>query len=168
MIDFHEIRGDNSAEIESLAKFAGDIWREHFTPIIGSAQVEYMLKKFQSPSFISEQIANKHYRYFMTTIDDIPAGYFAIVPHHELGKLFLSKLYTSKDMRGKGAGMAMLKKAQEIAETLSLKSIYLQVNKHNTNSIAFYKSRGFEIVESIIADIGNGYVMDDYVMEKTI
>jgi ribosomal protein S18 acetylase RimI-like enzyme len=46
--------------------------------------------------------------------------------------------------------------------------LYLQVNKGNTASIAFYRRAGFEVTDSVKVDIGHGYVMDDFVMSKQL
>ena len=47
------------------------------------------------------------------------------------------------------------------------KAIFLNVNKYN-NAIHFYMKQGFTKVKDEVIDIGNGYVMDDYVMEVAI
>ena len=44
----------------------------------------------------------------------------------------------------------------------------LQVNKRNTKAISSYRKYGFEVRSSTVDDIGGGYVMDDYVMEKLL
>ena len=44
----------------------------------------------------------------------------------------------------------------------------LTVNKGNTDSIAVYLKSGFVVREEAVFDIGSGYVMDDYVMEKRL
>ena len=46
------------------------------------------------------------------------------------------------------------------------KKWYLTVNKYNSSSIEVYKKRGFEITDAAVTDIGSGFVMDDYIMEK--
>lgn len=46
--------------------------------------------------------------------------------------------------------------------------MYLTVNKHNTHSIEVYKHMGFQIIDAQAADIGAGFVMDDYIMQWTI
>jgi RimJ/RimL family protein N-acetyltransferase len=49
-----------------------------------------------------------------------------------------------------------------------LNKIALTVNKNNVNSIKAYEKMGFKNVGSVVQDIGSGYVMDDYKMEKTL
>jgi hypothetical protein len=44
----------------------------------------------------------------------------------------------------------------------------LTVNKYNTSSIKAYLALGFSVTDAVVTDIGEGYSMDDYVMEKTV
>ena len=44
---------------------------------------------------------------------------------------------------------------------------YLRVNKGNP-TVEIYKRAGFSVTETVTSDIGNGYVMDDYVMPKIL
>ncbi|MEQ8240696.1 MAG: GNAT family N-acetyltransferase [Cyclobacteriaceae bacterium] len=82
--------------------------------------------------------------------------------------LFLSKIYVLKEYRGKGIGKAGMSFVQAQSEKLGFHSITLTVNKYNTTSIVAYERLGFQKVESIVVDIGEGFVMDDYVMKKQI
>jgi ribosomal protein S18 acetylase RimI-like enzyme len=150
--------------VESLAY---SIWREYFPPIIGSPQVEYMLEKFQSHRAISNQIEKNGFIYYL--LEDKNGkrvGYFAVVPHPE--ELFLSKLYITVENRGKGYARCVLEFIETFAKGKGLSKITLTVNKNNTDSINAYKKLGFVITDSRVTDIGDGFVMDDYKMEKTI
>ena len=151
--------------VYSLSAIADDIWHEHFTPIIGEAQVDYMLDKFLSPDALTEQV-NSGYQYYIFSFEYTFAGFAGI--HKENGKLFLSKLYVHKDFRGTGIGTYMFKQFIELCKKNSLDTIWLTCNRHNSNTIEVYKHWGFEIVREEATDIGNGFVMDDYIMEYKI
>ena len=69
------------------------------------------------------------------------------------------------ETRGKGLGKFLLNRAVDLAKQNDKKSIYLNVNKYNTDSIAFYERMGFVKIEEGVFDIGNGYVMDDFILE---
>jgi ribosomal protein S18 acetylase RimI-like enzyme len=56
-------------------------------------------------------------------------------------------------MRAKNAGFAKLR---------------LNVNKYNAKAIKAYQRNNFVTVESVKIDIGNGFFMDDFVMEKEL
>jgi len=94
----------NMELVYSLVPVAEEIWREHYIPIIGKDQVEYMLEKFLSAEALVEQI-NSGYEYFLFSYDYTFAGFAGI--YEKDGSLFLSKLYIDKDFRGKGIGLKL-------------------------------------------------------------
>jgi GNAT superfamily N-acetyltransferase len=152
--------------IETTAQLAAEIWKEHYIGIITAEQVDYMLDKFQSVRAIADQIGREGYEYYLMREDGVDAGYLAVKP--ENGKLFLSKFYLLKDHRGRGHASRAIRFLEELCRKRGLEAIWLTVNRHNASSIAVYAHKGFRTVRTQVADIGGGYVMDDYVMEKTI
>ena len=148
--------------VELLAR---EIWLEHYIPIIGEAQVEYMLEKFQSSKAISEQI-REGVHYYLVDYHKQTVGYISY--YLKDASMFLSKIYLKSSMRGKGLGREMIDFVIEQARAINLDSISLTVNKNNFQSIEAYKKLGFAIEKSIVVDIGSGFVMDDYAMKKQI
>lgn len=148
--------------IESLAY---EIWDEHYTPIIGKGQVEYMLSKFQSATAIKSQI-DDGYIYFLIDYLGSHVGYLSF--KEEKDTLFLSKVYVLNELRGKGIGKKAILFTENQAKKLGLSKVRLTVNKDNINSKKSYEKLGFVNCGSVVMDIGNGYVMDDYAMEKEI
>jgi len=152
--------------IESLAF---EIWNQHYTPIIGQQQVDYMLAKYQCFSAMKQQISDG-YRYY--AIMDEPEteqtiiGYFAI--QARANSLFLSKLYLDTSSRGKGLSRLALSFIEQLAVDENLSKIELTVNKYNTGAINAYKAMGFTVKEEAVFDIGEGFVMDDYVMVRQL
>ena len=144
-----------------LANLANTIWREHYIPIIGKPQVDYMLEHFQSQKAISEQIRDG-VEYFLLEWDDQAVGYYAYEPRGS--DCFLSKIYVMKDFRGKGLGKAAMQHLRNRAELAGCERITLTVNKDNSDSIAAYKRMGFRQGKPSIKDIGGGFIMDDYLM----
>ena len=83
-------------------------------------------------------------------------------------ELKLEQLYLLAQCRGTGLGRVMLEHVEARARELGRHVIMLTVNKHNTGSIAVYRKSGFTVREEAVFDIGNGFVMDDFVMEKRL
>lgn len=160
-----EIKTSDQELISSTSKLAKEIWTEHYTPIIGIEQVEYMLDKFQSVEAIENQLKDS-YRYFSVSDDNQIVGYFSIQLREH--RLFLSKAYVRKEHRGKGIFNLMLLRIINIAKDYGLNKIELTVNKENNHTIEVYKTKGFIVIQEAIFDIGNGYVMDDYVLQLKI
>lgn len=163
IVEFYPVKTDGN--IEELCTLAEGIWHEHFTPIIGGAQVEYMVEKFQSVPAVTEQL-RQGYEYFLLLLEGRAVGYTGI--HAENGELFLSKLYLQKENRGKGYARQAMNFLEDLCRQRGLSKIWLTVNRHNDNTIAAYKAMGLTIVREQRADIGGGFFMDDYIMEKPV
>ncbi|RAP75716.1 GNAT family N-acetyltransferase [Paenibacillus montanisoli] len=153
-------------EISEVAQLAAVIWRDYYVSIISSEQIEYMINKFQSISAITDQIHHQGYEYYSIHHDGANVGYMSV--RQDEGKLFLSKIYISKEHRGRGYASHAFEFLEQLCKERKLSRIWLTVNRHNESSIAVYKKKGFRTIQVQIADIGNGYVMDDFIMEKEI
>ncbi len=156
---FPPLRNDSS-EIERLASLAREIWTQHYTPVIGANQVDYMLRHFHGPEQISAQLAEGTL-YFWLQVDGKEVGYMALDPVPD--PAYLSKFYLLETLRGKGLARRGL---DYLCSLVPGKDLQLTVHKHNVDSIAAYQALGFVIEKPIITDIGNGFVMDDYQMRK--
>jgi diamine N-acetyltransferase len=159
-----QIRAAIKEDAKQLEQIANVIWREHYEPIIGLKQVEYMLDKFQSEKAISEQIEDG-VGYFIVSKSDQPIGYFSIIEREK--SLFISKFYLESNNRGQGIAHLMLSKVYQLALDSNISQLDLTVNKYNPAYNAYLKL-GFENIDSVQVDIGGGYIMDDYVMIKKI
>jgi ribosomal protein S18 acetylase RimI-like enzyme len=155
------------SDVESVAGLARKIWSDHYTPIIGSAQVEYMLTKFQSTEAIKQQIADGS-EYYLASVDDVCSGYLAVIPDLAEHSLMISKIYVKKDVRRSGIGRSLLDFAEGLCNERGLRFIWLTVNKYNAGSIDWYERMGFVNAGAVVQDIGNGFVMDDYKMVKEL
>ena len=153
-------------DIVLVASLAKEIWTEHYTPIIGSAQVEYMLANIQSERAIRRQIDHERFFYFLIEADAAPVGYIGVQLND--AELFLSKIYVRASERGKGRGGGAVRFVTGLAKKLGAKKISLTVNKNNTAAIGSYEKYGFKNLGSTVKDIGGGFVMDDYKMELTL
>jgi len=151
-------------DAQNLAALAREIWTEHYTPIIGAEQVEYMLEKFQSEEAIFNQINSEGYIYYMAFCEGKLAGYLSIKPDETTKQVFLSKLYVEKNFRKKGIAKEFINMLKSLYYKPQFDCIWLTVNKNNKGSIAAYQKLGFRIADEMVTDIGNGFVMDDYKM----
>lgn len=159
------VRVETDDDIAAIVRLADAIWHAHYVPIVGQAQVDYMLDKFQSPDAIDDQLAHG-FEYYRIVVDGKDVGYVALVPEPEW--VFLSKIYVVRSWRSQGLGALALNQVESRCRELGLQRIRLTVNRHNRDSIAWYATKGFVNCGPFVQDIGNGFVMDDFVMEKTV
>lgn len=158
-------KAKTNLDIKNIAQLADIIWREHYIPIVGKPQIDYMLHKYQSVHAITAQL-EAGFMYFLIDHDDTPVGYIAI--KQEPQALFLSKIYVLNTCRGKGIGKKAMAFIEDKAKMHGLNTIRLTVNKYNTGSIKAYEKLGFKNIRPLVTDIGNGFIMDDYELIKTV
>jgi GNAT superfamily N-acetyltransferase len=155
-----------SEHIARITQAAHEIWNEHFPNIISQAQIDYMLDRFQSETALSQQIQTG-LLYHLMLVEGEDAGYYAIQRQGK-GRMFLSKLYIRQAYRGRGLARQALADIERRARDTNCHTLWLTCNKRNTQPIAVYQHLGFKIVDALTMDIGAGFVMDDYQMEKDI
>jgi len=165
-VRFESVETDD--QIGHLAELADEIWHEYFPQekIISEEQADYMVEKFQSVPALTDQLRNRGYEYYFIVDGDRTVGFIGLKPDGE--KLFLSKLYLLKDARGQGYSSKAFEYLEGLCNDRGLDAIWLTVNKHNKQAIDVYKVKGFETVREQTVDIGEGYAMDDFVMEKSL
>lgn len=172
MIEFVRVKTED--DIKILSNLASEIWHKYWPCLLNEAQIEYMVEKFQSHRAIAKQIKDENYIYKIIRLNGENVGYFGVcakdkkvweTKNSEIKPyLFLSKLYLKEYYRGKKLGRAAFEEIKKIAHALNLDCIYLTVNKYNANSVKAYEKWGFNTVEEAVTDIGQGFVMDDYIM----
>ena len=147
---------------DQLEKLADQLWHESYGKLLSAGQITYMLQQFQCRSAFERQM-REGYIYRGLVIDDNLVGYTGTQKQDD--RIFLSKLYLSKKYHGLGLGKALLEDC--IFLYPECKAIYLTVNKYNP-SYQIYRHLGFEAIDSVVTDIGEGYVMDDYIMQRKL
>ncbi len=149
------------AQLEIIQQLAHTIWKQVYTEIVSMEQLDYMLELIYSISALEKQILEG--QVFVLIIEGSQAiGYLSYQKYPEKTKLH--KLYLLPSVQGKGYGVAMLDYVVEKVRSFKQESLYLNVNKYN-KAKRFYERYGFEVVADEVIDIGQGYVMDDFVME---
>ena len=157
----------NDEQLNILAGVANEVWHEFFPCILSDEQIDYMVDKFQSYDAMKKQMEDGYEYFFLKDNDEI-CGYMGIHEETEEKKMFLSKLYLKKEHRGKGYAGQTLKELFKMSLERGLNIVWLTVNQHNEHTIEVYEHMGFAKARTQVADIGNGFVMDDYIMEKVL
>ena len=158
---------------QQLALIAGEIWRGYWPALIGEAQTEYMVEMFQSFEAIRHHMAEEDYEYWLlvaTEGDEQPkksiVGFTGGRSEADTNRFFISKVYLYPEARGNGYARRVMEFYEDLCFARGHDAMYLTVNKNNDLGIRAYKGTGFTIIEAVVTDIGEGFVMDDYVMEK--
>lgn len=154
-------------DIDEIRNLANKIWPPTFKEILSPKQIEYMLEMMYSSSVLEFQMKNGH-QFFLIRDGEQALGFMGIQTNHPLnGQIKIHKLYVLPNQQGKGLGKLLLNHAKKLATRVACKSLVLNVNRHN-KAVDFYLHYGFEISKEEDIDIGNGFFMNDFVMEFAI
>ena len=157
-----------AADFGTLSDLANIIWRSHYIRIISAEQIEYMLAGRYVPEKLRAYIGSDSRWLDLLWQGCQAIGYCSYALTEKPDEMKLEQLYLLPALHGKGLGGAMLRHVESQARDHGMASLMLTVNKHNAGSIAVYRKAGFTVREEARFDIGNGFVMDDYVMEKRL
>lgn len=164
-IEFLELK--KAEELQIIRDIAADIWPKTFAKILSPEQITYMMQMMYSPEVMEKELQNA-YHFEIVRIDNIPAGYFSWSPYAACQTAKLHKVYLLEKYHHQGIGTAMLKQAEMRTRNAGFTRLRLNVNKYNEPAKKAYLRNGFTVVESVKIDIGNGFFMNDFVMEKAL
>lgn len=155
------------ADLPQIAALAAVIWHQHYPSIITVEQIDYMLARMYSlPQLLQDQATGV--RFDQLLLDDQLAGFSAHGPIAEPQTGKLHKLYVLPARHGQGLGLALLQAAEARGRAEGWNHLILQVNRRNDKALAFYRRNGFVVRECTVLDLGNGFVMDDFIMSKSL
>jgi GNAT superfamily N-acetyltransferase len=155
------------ADFTTVRALGERIWRQHYASIISLAQIEYMLRGRYTDDNLAAYVDATSRWLCVVRRADVSIGYFSWA-RIDATTVKLEQLYLVADARGSGIGGRMLAHVEAAARTLGAARVVLTVNKQNHDAVAVYKRRRYVVREDAVFDIGGGFVMDDFVMEKLI
>jgi len=154
-------------DIPALQDSAYRVWHVHYPDIITVEQIDYMLAEGYSTDRIASEIAEQGITWLKILDNEEMIGFAAFGSYGEKS-IKLHKLYLDVACHGRGIGTAALAEIEQRATSLRATTIILNVNKYNHKAINSYQRNGYQVAESVVNEIGNGFVMDDYVMKKEL
>jgi ribosomal protein S18 acetylase RimI-like enzyme len=155
-------------DLPAIARLAAVIWRACYPGIISTEQIDYMLDKMYSADTLLEEIRLRAIRYERLLVGDEFVGFASFGPAEQSKLYKLHKIYLHPAWHGRGIGSLLLRHCEHEACARGADRLMLTVNKRNSKAIAAYQRNGFAITDSVVVNIGGGFVMDDYVMAKDL
>jgi len=161
------LRRAKEEDIVIISNLAEQIWPQTYSAYISEEQLRFMLDKMYNKGELLSQLQDGHI--FLIASEngkDVGfAGFSKIDPYSQTYKLH--KLYVLPETHGKGVGKILINEVVNLAVREGGRTLQLNVNRNN-NAKDFYLKAGFNIKETVDLDIGNGFFMNDYVMELSI
>jgi ribosomal protein S18 acetylase RimI-like enzyme len=165
MISIEKNEDTNFTAIRAIAK---EVWPIAYGTILSEIQLDYMMEMMYSIDSLQLQANSKNHHFILANENDVTLGFASYEFNiSETSKTKIHKIYILSTQQGKGIGKKLIDFIHTEAKNHHQEALLLNVNKYNSAQ-DFYKKLGFTIDHEEVIDIGNGYVMDDYVMQKAI
>jgi GNAT superfamily N-acetyltransferase len=154
-----------SNDIRSIQEVAFTTWPVTFNEILSAKQIHYMLKLMYSVDSLNFQMKANH----QFILANNPAVGFASFELHfkQTKRTKLHKLYVLPSEQGKQIGLTLLNEVEIQAKKASNTSVSLNVNRFN-KALKFYQKQGYNIIGEEDIDIGQGFLMQDFILEKKL
>lgn len=156
-----------ATDIEPVIALARQVWQQTYPGIISQAQIDFMLEQRYNPPRLLQELTLAQLWWDQIRVDGKLAG-FASCLLTEAGEMKLDKLYVDPQRQRMGLGSRLLEHVSGRALTAGCTTLILAVNKRNEGAIATYRRNGFAVREAVCVDIGGGFVMDDFIMAKSL
>ena len=154
-------------DVALINNLAEQVWGPTYKHILSASQLEYMFGMMYSPKSITEQLEAKGHQYLLIKDETQYYGFASYEINYKPGVTKIHKLYVLPQAQGKGVGRLLLEAIETEAHKNGNTTITLNVNRFNT-AINFYDKTGFIKTGTEDIDIGSGYLMEDFIMEKEI
>ena len=162
------IRPVTPEDVEAIIRLARVVWQDAYPGIISQTQIDFMLEQRYDAARLLAELATPSICWEQISVDDTLAGFASTLLTDTAGEMKLDKLYIDPARQRLGLGGQLMAHIVSRARTLGCHTLILAVNKQNTRAIAAYRKNGFAVREAVRVDIGNGFVMDDFIMTKSL
>lgn len=163
-----QIRAVGPEDVVEIAALARVVWQHAYPAIITQAQIDYMLEERYNTGHLLGELAQPGLWWDQAFIDGQRVGFSSCYLTETSGELKLDKLYVHPEQQRSGIGAALIGHVMAHGRDNGCHTVMLAVNKRNSKAIVAYEKRGFAIRDSVRVDIGNGFVMDDFIMARSI
>jgi ribosomal protein S18 acetylase RimI-like enzyme len=162
------LRHAGLADLGHVAALADETWRRHYPGILSDEQIDYMLARGYAREALAAFVVEPRSGIVLAERGGDLVGFAAWLPADARDALKLDKLYVRPREHGTGIGNALVDHVADIARADGCTRLVLNVNRHNDASIRWYERRGFVVRERGDFPIGNGFVMEDFIMERSL
>ncbi|MFL5810545.1 MAG: GNAT family N-acetyltransferase [Flavisolibacter sp.] len=159
------IRNASMDDVDVIRSLSLQTWPQTYAHILTPEQITYMMNLMYSREALLEQMQKGHHFILLFKYEE-PVG-FAAYSEIEDRIFKLHKIYLKREQQGYGGGRRMIDYIISMARKSNAKILQLNVNRNNI-ARTFYERLGFSITRSEDIDIGDGFFMNDYVMEKKL
>jgi ribosomal protein S18 acetylase RimI-like enzyme len=163
-----DIQQADIRDILEIQQLAHEIWHKCYPGIITVGQIGYMLQRDYGLETLKSEITEGEIRFEQLLVEGKIIGFASHGPTESPKEIKIHKLYIHPYHQRKGHGSCLMDHIAKKCFTEGTETLVLAVNKRNTPAINSYIKNGFRQREAVIVEIGGGYIMDDYILEKSL
>jgi diamine N-acetyltransferase len=161
-----KIKAATVEELRIVQAIAYQTWPITFGGILSKPQIAYMLDMMYSLDSLKSQVEEKKHCFLLASEEKSVLGFLSYeLNYGKMAKTKIHKIYILPQAQGKGVGKSLIQSAIDAARKDKNSHLILNVNKYNLKAIRFYEKLGFYEAARENIPIGNGYLMEDVVME---
>jgi ribosomal protein S18 acetylase RimI-like enzyme len=163
-----EISPVTTVDVDAIAALARVVWQDAYPGIITQAQIDFMLEQRYNARRLREELTRPEIWWDKATVAGELAAFASTLPTAVPGEFKVDKIYVDPARQRLGLGGRLLAHVAERALAQGGETLILAVNKRNERAIAAYRKHGFSVREAVCVDIGNDFVMDDFIMQRSL
>ena len=150
-------------EIPVIQELVKRIWPAAYEAILSQEQITYMIDMMYSTAALTQQLTALKHQMLLMNDETAPIGFASYSHTVDPAVYKLHRIYLDPTCQGKGAGKWLMQQVIEQVKEKGANILELDVNRFN-KAKNFYEKQGFRIYKEKVTDVGNGFIMDDYVM----
>jgi len=159
------IRRATGKDIPLIRELCFRVWPQTYASILSQEKIDYMLELMYSSDSLQKQMDDGS-QFIFVYDEEEPVG-FAAYLKKDPSVFKLDKIYVLPSQQGNGTGRFVIEYIINEIKQKGATALQLQVYRQN-KARNFYEKLGFAIIEEKDFDIGQGFFMNDYVMEKKL
>lgn len=156
------------ADVEAIAALAHIVWQDTYPGIITQAQIDFMLEQRYDPRHLLGELAIPDVWWDKATLDGELVAFVSSLLTATPGEMKLDRIYVDPTRQRLGLGGRLIAHVAQRALAQGCHTLILAVNKRNERAIAAYRKHGFVVRQAVCVDIGNDFVMDDFIMARLL
>lgn len=168
MASFMNIIPASEHHIPVIRSIAFATWPTAFGTILSQAQIDYMLDLMYNESELRKRMSNPNRNFYLYKHENEFVAFLVLEKDYNGEKQFkVEKIYVLPQKQGLGIGQQLLEFTETTMKEAGYSTLILDVNRRNA-AVQFYQKLGFSILKEVDTDIGQGFYMEDYVMQKLL
>lgn len=160
------IEDARASDLAAICDIAHRTWPVTYGDILSEAQLQYMLALFYTNDALQRNVdAGQHFLLAKDSQQII--GFASYQYDYKDSTTHIHKIYLLPERQGSGIGRKLIDEIASRSASAGQLALTLNVNRQN-KAVEFYKSIGFSVIDQVDIELEHGYLMEDFIMRRSI